>query len=318
MKTKYITSIALSMLLFGCSDNTDKNNTSNNVTQITQPAKVSADMSVGTITIDGKQVNLSDIPVPAVQPKQFTITPKLLYTLAYEASGGNELLVSYSISKAAIDNDAVLTDIKLKSGIKNLQYKLIPFTIKTLFKGINQDEAMYRVAIQPNDIKEAITIANILISMNQASVLKIGLSQTSMDKYIPQQTDEEFQAELEGRYVPRLTISTENLFTSKFQYTNIIDRLNDCSKQMETIEGVLACYSDKDDNPYNERYTTDDMISIEMDLGMNETPSDKVFQVIKQKNIQNLKNLEKSGQLKDRYNSFQTTYKKLFGSEYIK
>lgn len=28
--------------------------------------------------------------------------------------------------------------------------------------------------------------------------------------------------------------------------------------------------------------------------------------------------IEKSGQLKDRYNSFQTTYKKLFGSEYIK
>lgn len=84
-------SFTLSLLFSGCS-NADQNNTQ--TTQITNsPKKANSDMSADIIAIDGKQVNLGEIPLPTKQPSQFTITPKLLYALGYEASGGNENLI---------------------------------------------------------------------------------------------------------------------------------------------------------------------------------------------------------------------------------
>lgn len=312
MKTKYITSIALSMLLFGCNDNTDQNNTNNNATQITQPAKVSADMSVGMVTIDGKQVNLSDISVPAVQPKQLTITPKLLYTLAYEASGGNENRIT--ITDIGIEYvDEQIAEFKRATGIN-------PDSIKQINprKQYEEDEKanIVDIVFDFKTKEEAIKMANYMIG--KTIFFKAGLAQVNTSNFAKEMSEEEYQLFLQGGIKDKLTIPTAELFTNQFAYKMLNERLQVCSSNMGTIDGILECSLNKNGNYFKDDFNLEKVGELyTLDQEGNITKSERYAKAEKTQ-LDKMRLLEEAGTYKNRYNSFQTTYKKLFGSEYIK
>ena len=308
MKTKYITSMALAMLLFGCSDNTD-HNTNNNATQA---VKVSADMGAGTVTIDGKRVNLSDIPIPAVQPKQLTITPKLLYTLAYEASGGNENRITIiDIDIEYVDEQ--IAEIKRATGIN-------PDSIKQINprKQYEEDEKanIVDIVLDFKTKEEAIKMANYMIG--KTIFFKAGLAQVNTSNFAKEMSEEEYQLFLQGSIKDKLTIPTTELFTTQFAYKMLNERLQVCSSNMGTIGGILECSLNKNGNYFKDDFNLEKVGELyTLDQEGNITKSERYAKAEKTQ-LDKMKSLEKMGTYNNRYNSFQTTYKKLFGSEYIK
>lgn len=304
-KIQYVSIIFSILLITGCEN--VKNNHMDINSSKSQDTN-SSNASKAIITIDGKQVNLGEIPLPTKQPNQFTITPKLLYALGYEVSSGNEFLITFTNIDVELVEETI-SDIKLKTGIKNIEFK----TLNRHLDSIN-NVSVCNIVIYPKSNEEAVRIADYGISQN--SYFKAGLAQVNIEKYYPELSEQEFQEFMQGNLKPQLTISTQELFDNSFQYKIIIDRLNQCLGEMKTLDGILECYSDKDGNYYQDK----DMVSDLYMLEQNEPnlSSNERHKIVEKQILDEMRAKEANGAYKGKFNNFQTTYKKLFGSEYVK
>lgn len=304
-KIQYVSIIVSILLITGCenvkNDHMDVNSSKSQDTN-------SSNASKAIITIDGKQVNLGEIPLPAKQPSQFTITPKLLYALAYEASGvtNNAIVLSHLYSKEQINS--TISDIQMNTGIKP-QYKIV--NTREDSSGKFNDIALLALTQE-----ELYKVANYLIEKN--TPFNAGLAQLNSFGFSPVLSDEEFVKSMtDTNYKSRLTITVETLFEPKFQYKTMTDRLLYCDKEMKTIDGVLECLYSKDNEYYKD---TIEYTNAVYDIGNNDQnlSSHQIYDKSSKQVLDEMRAKEANGAYKGKFNNFQTTYKKLFGSEYVK
>lgn len=181
------------------------------------------------------------------------------------------------------------------------------------------------ILIYPKNTNEAISIGKAIYTQG---FFYFGISQIDMNEFRVREDINEYGKNSKyyyGSYSNKTLIPIEELFTKEFQYKYMAKKLNDCSKIMNTFDGVLYCYSQRDIKDHAWENASNYFAKKALEETGNESNIRDYYeniptqiQVEQKKLIEEYKSKEANGAYKGKFNNFQTTYKKLFGSEYIK
>lgn len=306
-KTTQVCSLIVMLMLAGCNNKGDINTTTSvndkNVSVI-KPNAPTADMSAGIITIDGKQVNLGEIPLPTTQPSKFKITPQMLYAIAYQVSGvTNDALIELKVhSKQAAENS--ISDIEKQTGVK-VKYKIVDEIVDE-----SLGKTFYSIAILTTSHKDFMKVANYYIEHNLD--FAGGLAQLNAINFMKEPSLESYS---NPNYKHSLVVGADEYFSSNFQYKILSKRILECEKEMKSLDGVMGCLY----NNHNEFYQdTSDYASVFITISQNssELSSADMHREANKEIFSVMIDKEASGAYKGKFANFQTTYKKLFGEEY--